>query len=96
MSLPQVFAEQGDYRENELTVKHAEWMEEILTRHPDMTTENIHDILQEEIGQVFKQVLIDVGVYKCTTTGKEAFQRFIEYINFFIIISIFNLYMLKV
>ena len=29
----------------------------------------------------FKQVLIDAGVYKCTKEGREAFDKFIAYIN---------------
>jgi UDPglucose--hexose-1-phosphate uridylyltransferase len=37
------------------------------------------DILHEEIGQVFKEVLLDAGVYKCTPEGREAFERFVAY-----------------
>ena len=70
-----------EYRDNELTSKHADWMEEVMERHPDMTIESVHEILLEEIGQVFKQVLIDAGVYKCTKEGREAFGRFIDYVN---------------
>jgi UDPglucose--hexose-1-phosphate uridylyltransferase len=39
------------------------------------------DILHEEIGHVFKEVLLDAGVYKCTEEGREAFQRFIDAVN---------------
>ena len=70
-----------EYRDNELTSKHEDWMEEVMERHPDMTIESVHEILLEEIGQVFKQVLIDAGVYKCTKEGREAFGRFIDYVN---------------
>ena len=35
------------------------------------------DILHEEIGQVFNQVLEDAGVYKQTEEGRAAFERFI-------------------
>ena len=67
--------------DNELTSKHADWMEEVMERHPDMTVDTVHEILLEEIGQVFKQVLVDAGVYKCTKEGREAFGRFIDYVN---------------
>ena len=39
------------------------------------------DILHEEIGLVFEQVLKDAGVYKCTEEGRAAFQRFISRVN---------------
>ena len=40
--------------------------------------DNIHEILQKEVGNVFVHVLEDAGVYKCTPEGREAFMRFIE------------------
>ena len=79
--LEKVFAEQGDFMAYEETAKHADWMNDIITRHPDMTVDTVHNILLEEIGQVFKQVLVDAGVYKCTTEGRNAFERFIDYVN---------------
>ena len=79
--LEKVFAEQGDFMAYEETAKHADWMNDIIARHSDMTVETVHDILLEEIGQVFKQVLVDAGVYKCTEEGRKAFGRFIDYVN---------------
>ena len=79
--LEKVFAEQGDFMAYEETAKHADWMNDIITRHPDMTIDTVHDILLEEIGQVFKQVLVDAGVYKCTEEGRKAFGRFIDFVN---------------
>ena len=40
------------------------------------------DILKEEVGQVFAKVLEDAGVYKCTTEGREAFERFLNTVDF--------------
>jgi UDPglucose--hexose-1-phosphate uridylyltransferase len=57
--------------------KHAAWAKEIVSRHEDINQENVQQILQEEIGQVFVKVLEDAGVYKCTEEGREAFERFI-------------------
>ena len=57
-------------------------MEEVIIRHPEMTTENVHEIIQEEIGHVFKEVLMDAGVYKCTAEGRAAFVRFIDAVNY--------------
>lgn len=80
--LEQLYAQKGDFRANELTEKHADWMEEVIIRHPEMTTENVHEIIQEEIGHVFKEVLMDAGVYKCTAEGRAAFVRFIDAVNY--------------
>ena len=80
-ALEQIYVEHGDFRAHELTAKHADWMEEIIARNPKMDADHVHGILLEEIGQVFKNVLVDAGVYKCTKDGKEAFNRFIEIVN---------------
>ena len=58
--------------------KHAEWVKKFLPKYPEITKENIHGILQKEIGIVFTHVLEDAGVYKCTSEGREAFMRFLE------------------
>jgi len=79
--LEKVHIEHGDFKENELTAKHADWMEEIISRYPKMDALNVHEILLEEIGQVFKNVLVDAGVYKCTEEGRAAFSMFIDTVN---------------
>ena len=43
-----------------------------------MNEDNVMDILKEEVGKVFEQVLEDAGVYKCTEEGRKAFARFIK------------------
>ena len=67
-----------DISSNEQIEKHAEWVKKFLPKYPEITKENIHGILQKEIGIVFTHVLEDAGVYKCTTEGREAFMRFLE------------------
>ena len=66
-----------DIRENADIEKHAEWVEEWIGNY-DITADNIHSILQKEIGNVFSKVLECAGVYKRTPEGKEAFDRFIQ------------------
>lgn len=65
-------------RENSALNKHADWIDEFLPKYHDINEENIMDILQNEIGTVFVQVLEDAGVYKCTQSGLQAFMRFIN------------------
>jgi len=80
-ALEQVYREKGDFRDNELTGKHAEWMEDILKRYSRIDADKLRCVLQEEIGQVFKRVLMDAGVYKCTEEGRVAFMEFVDAVN---------------
>lgn len=69
----------ADIRADEALEKHADWVEEvILPKYADINEENVMEILHEEIGQVFSQVLEDAGVYKRTPEGLEGFERFIH------------------
>ena len=68
----------ADIRKDEVLEKHTDWVEEFLPKYPDITKDNIMDILHKEIGDVFMQVLEDAGVYKRTEDGQAAFDRFAE------------------
>ena len=60
---------------------HAVWAREVVRSHPELCAENCLDILKDEIGRVFKQVLLDAGVFKRDEAGKAAFLRFIKQIE---------------
>lgn len=64
-------------REDEVLEKHADWAEKWMAEN-EVTAENIHDIVQREIGKVFAKVLECAGVYKRTEEGMAAFDRFVE------------------
>ena len=66
-----------DIAADEVLGKHADWVAQIRSRE-EFTPENTMDILLQETGRVFSQVLEDAGVYKCTPEGRAAFLRFIE------------------
>ena len=57
--------------------KHAEWAQDILDRHPELNADNVHLILQDEVGHVFAEVLADAGVYKMDEAGRAGFERFL-------------------
>ena len=57
---------------------HAEWAEQVLSSHPEFSSENAKAILEQEIGEVFLKVLLDAGVFKRDAAGKSAFERFIN------------------
>ena len=56
---------------------HADWAEELVKNHPELNRDNAREILEQEIGDVFCQVLEDAGVFKRTEEGKAAFLRFV-------------------
>ena len=76
--LEEYILEGKDIASNEKIEKHAAWATEFLPKYKDINKENVHEILQKEVGIVFTHVLEDAGVYKCTPEGREAFMRFIE------------------
>ena len=59
---------------------HADWVAEIKTRKT-FTEKNAMNILLEETGKVFSDVLEDAGVYKCDEAGRAAFMRFVDAVS---------------
>ncbi len=70
----------SDIRADETLAKHADWVDELKTRHT-FTVENTEQLLRQEVGAVFEQVLEDAGVYKTDKAGREAFLRFVQAVN---------------
>ena len=66
-----------DIRSNETLEKHADWVEEFTKHYDKIDSSNVNEILQQEIGKVFCQVLECAGVFKCNDEGLAAFERFI-------------------
>lgn len=60
------------------TASHAEWAKDVISRHPELSSENAREILEQEIGEVFLQVLEDAGVFKRNNEGQSAFDRFVK------------------
>ena len=60
--------------------KHALWVEELKKQYT-FTEENALDIILQETGRVFTEVLEDAGVYKNTPEGRAAFLKFIGAVN---------------
>ena len=88
--LEQAILDGADIRADEKLAKHADWVEEFLPKYGftagsglegEITPERLHEIVQTEIGLVFKEVLTDAGVYKCTEEGRAAFMRFVDTVN---------------
>jgi UDPglucose--hexose-1-phosphate uridylyltransferase len=71
----------SDLYATQTLASHAKWAEGFLPKYDKITPENVTEILHEEIGLVFNEVLKDAGVYKCTPEGREAFLRFVQTVN---------------
>ena len=70
----------GDVAADPELAKHAPWAEELREKYT-FTPENVDQILRDEVGKVFAQVLEHAGVYKRNEAGQAAFLRFVERIG---------------
>ena len=68
----------ADLRAGEALEKHADWVEEFMSKYDEIDASNIDAIIEQEIGLVFAEVLEDAGVYKRTVEGQNAFERFVK------------------
>ncbi len=68
----------ADLRADEVLEKHADWVDQFKTKYDSINKDNIDEIIQKEIGEVFMHVLEDAGVYKRTPEGQAAFDRFVS------------------
>ena len=75
--LAKAVVEGADLAADEILAKHAPWVEQLKQQYT-FTQENALEILLQETGRVFSQVLEDAGVFKCTDSGRAAFMRFVE------------------
>lgn len=67
-------------RSDPVLEKHADWAEDFCSRRT-VNADNVHEVIRDEIGNVFAKVLEHAGVYKRTPEGEAAFDRFVEYLN---------------
>lgn len=61
-------------KNNDELIKHCSWAEMIMTKY-QLLDENITNILNNEIAEVFLNVLKDAGVFKDDNVGKDAFKK---------------------
>ena len=61
--------------------KHIPWIRMIKDKYSDINEENAAEILRQETGKVFLNVLEHAGVYKRTAQGQAGFMRFAGFVN---------------
>ena len=70
----------ADIKADEVLSKHFDWAEKIKKNY-EITEENCENILQDEIGKVFADILGQCGVYERSEEGKNQFLKFVDEIN---------------
>lgn len=66
----------SDMSQDEKTASHKEWAEDIKNRYPQINKDNVFDILKDEVGSAFVEVLKHAGVFKRDDKGMAAFDKF--------------------
>lgn len=69
--------------DTEFLTAHDDWYRHLRVRHSDLAAagstrpQRVREMLRQEVGAVFEQVLADSGVFKRSEEGTEAFDRFV-------------------
>jgi UDPglucose--hexose-1-phosphate uridylyltransferase len=61
--------------------KHLQWYYELRQKYPSISVNHVQETLKKEVGFKFVTVLEHAGVFKRNKKGKEAFLKFIEFLN---------------
>ena len=69
-----------DILADEAIAKHYDWVEEIK-KNNTITPENCENVLQDEIGKVFADILGQCGVFARNEDGKAQFLKFVDAVN---------------
>lgn len=64
--------------EDELTAKHAKWVEKFILEYDDISGDNIDKIIQTEVGRTFIEMLESSAVFKHNPEGQEGLEKFIQ------------------
>ena len=58
---------------------HFDWYQQLKAKNP--APQEVHTLIQQDVGRIFAEILGNAGVYKDTDEGREAFRRFCRYVN---------------
>ncbi|WP_394172652.1 UDP-glucose--hexose-1-phosphate uridylyltransferase [Guptibacillus hwajinpoensis] len=61
--------------------KHIDWAKSLLEKYPELTSATVDEVLQDEVGLIFREILSHAGVFKRDAAGQAAFDRFTEALN---------------
>lgn len=63
--------------ENKIADSHLPWAKEVQSRI-NITEDNVDEVMEQELANVFANVLENAGVFKDNTAGNEGWQRFVD------------------
>ena len=63
--------------ENKIADNHLPWAKEVQSKI-NITEDNVNEVMEQELANVFANVLENAGVFKDNTAGNEGWQRFID------------------
>lgn len=68
-------------KDSQVATYHQDWADQLKAQHPQVTEDQVEEVVRQSVGQIFARVLEDAGVYKRTPEGQAAFMRFLEYVG---------------
>lgn len=80
-TLEELILAKKDISQDVTCAKHASWVASFMPKYDNINPDNIHQILQDEVGHTFVKVLECAGVYKQDEDGRQGVMRFIESLN---------------
>lgn len=63
--------------ENKIADNHLPWAKEVQSKI-NITEDNVNEVMEQELANVFANVLENAGVFKDDATGNEGWQRFVD------------------
>lgn len=63
--------------ENKIADSHLSWTKEVQSRI-NLTADNVDEVMEQELANVFANVLENAGVFKDDAAGNEGWQRFVD------------------
>ncbi|TGY64693.1 UDP-glucose--hexose-1-phosphate uridylyltransferase [Limosilactobacillus reuteri] len=63
--------------ENKIADSHLSWAKEVQSRI-NLTADNVDEVMEQELANVFANVLENAGVFKDDAAGNEGWQRFVD------------------
>ncbi len=67
-------------QDNQIAEIHLPWATKLQEKHPDINEQNVDQLLQQALLDIFDQVLADAGVYKDDAAGEAGWQKFLTVI----------------
>ena len=71
---------------NQIVEMHRPWADALKEKY-DFNEDNVHEIVNKEVAQVFARVLADAGVFKWDDLGQSAFDTFVSSVKNYSLLS---------